>query len=276
MARRRSEPDTMVVSLFPFLSILSCVIGTLTLLIAGLTAGAMSSDDEGIARTEEYVRIEEERAQLDTDSTETEQLIAQAQALAEKLKAARAQLAVLELQRDETDAAEGLVIDLLAQINVLEERIAELQARIVELKRLIAEVELELGQRVADVERSKGSVRVLPPQRREGTTDIELTPIFVECTETGVTLNAELSEAGQRRIPEDDISDDRKMKAYFKKLKKSPDAIVIFLIRPGGIESFQAVQAVVSDVGIRNGKIPVPGHQQLDLGLFGELEAGSK
>ena len=50
MARRPAEEDG--VSLFPFLSVLACVIGTLTLMIMALALGQM--DTEEVASAEDY------------------------------------------------------------------------------------------------------------------------------------------------------------------------------------------------------------------------------
>ena len=61
MARRAAgEQDD--VSLFPFLSVLACVIGTLTLMIAALALGQM--DNPTVASAERYEAVRAETARL--------------------------------------------------------------------------------------------------------------------------------------------------------------------------------------------------------------------
>ena len=57
MGRRRDREDTDV-SLFPFLSILACIIGVLTLLISTLALSQMDSDV--VVQAEEYESVESE------------------------------------------------------------------------------------------------------------------------------------------------------------------------------------------------------------------------
>ena len=57
---RRKKSDEETVSLFPFLSILACVIGALTLIISSLSLSQVNEgrQDKDIARAEDYVALE--------------------------------------------------------------------------------------------------------------------------------------------------------------------------------------------------------------------------
>jgi hypothetical protein len=57
MARRRNAEDEGV-SLFPFLSIIACVIGVLTLLISTMSLAQMGTED--VASLEQYEKIQRE------------------------------------------------------------------------------------------------------------------------------------------------------------------------------------------------------------------------
>ena len=56
MARRRKKSIT--VSLFPFMSILACVIGTLTLMLTAMALGQM--DNEVVYSAERYKKVEDQ------------------------------------------------------------------------------------------------------------------------------------------------------------------------------------------------------------------------
>ena len=90
MSRRSREPDS---SLFPFLSVLACVIGTLTLLIAALAVGQVAESllaAEELDATQEAV-LAAERAELE----EIREQIADVERLGEEVSAARAEAARL-------------------------------------------------------------------------------------------------------------------------------------------------------------------------------------
>ena len=60
MARIQTASAANAVSLFPFLSILACVIGALTLIISSLSLSQVSAgrQDEDVARAEDYVALQ--------------------------------------------------------------------------------------------------------------------------------------------------------------------------------------------------------------------------
>ena len=72
MARRKSG-DGDNVSLFPFMSILVCLIGSLTLMIAALMAGQMNTE-QSQETIERYQRYSELKADIEADKTELESL----------------------------------------------------------------------------------------------------------------------------------------------------------------------------------------------------------
>ena len=100
MARRSSQD--LGSSLFPFLSVLACVIGTLTLLIASLAIGQVAESlldaREDSAQREQ---LEAKRAEL----REVKAQLAKASNIAEELAAARAQVRALGFDPDDSQVA---------------------------------------------------------------------------------------------------------------------------------------------------------------------------
>ncbi len=98
MARRPSREP--VSSLFPFLSVLACVIGTLTLLIAALAIGQVA---EGLLDSEidptEVEHLDAQRAELRA----LEEQVEAVEHVAEELAAARAELRALGVRPDQNE-----------------------------------------------------------------------------------------------------------------------------------------------------------------------------
>ena len=66
MARRRRKKGVSV-SLFPFLSILACVIGTLTLMITALALGQMDTDEMASELRLDYLKRQIAKLQREND-----------------------------------------------------------------------------------------------------------------------------------------------------------------------------------------------------------------
>ncbi|MFG0334632.1 MAG: hypothetical protein ACF8TS_14850, partial [Maioricimonas sp. JB049] len=102
MARRRSD-DGEAVSLFPFLSILACLIGVLTLMITALALGQMDREqtDDVVSRYEQFTELEASN-ELDRNELENlKRLLAEAEELRRQLAAAIDEAETLESEQQE-------------------------------------------------------------------------------------------------------------------------------------------------------------------------------
>ena len=109
MPRRRRRAQRSV-SLFPFLSILACVIGTLTLMITALALGQM--DNETVASAEKFElakrlleqilqeieRFEQELAKAESTADDTQKILADLRERLERLRREKQNL-IVENQR---------------------------------------------------------------------------------------------------------------------------------------------------------------------------------
>jgi len=263
MARRRRKNSTSSVSLFPFLSILACVIGTLTLLIVGLALGQMSGDDLASANrlheaesqikklTPEIQRLQREIANSKSGASETQKLIAELQARSQKLKAEEDRLVKLvntstKIKIPQVDEAhhKKVIEELLAKIAELQEQIKKLRDEIAKKK--------------------------LPPEEarvliRPGGTGVNIDPTFVECAAGSIVIYEGKKETRVRRNV---LKTDKHWTALLDRLAKNPKASIIFLVRDDGLGTYRDARNVAQEHYTRNGKLPVIGHGKIDLSIF--------
>jgi hypothetical protein len=275
MARRKKKNE-QTVSLFPFLSILACIIGSLTLIITALALGQMNtkSEDENIDRAEQYLRIkkisEKERAKIE----ELKRISAEAIAAWKRLKleqerreAARKELEkLLQKKKDHAKKEENVKKDkalndkLLLEAVDLRKRIDNLKDEPDKLKKLIEPLRIELSSRKKPPKEAE--VLIQPSGSGQA---LKLKPSFIECTATGIAL---LQGEKPVRILAKDIGTDKEYLAIVKKVAADPSQTIIFLIRDDGMGTYGAARGVAYKHYARNGKLPVIGHGKIDISLF--------
>ena len=260
MPRRRRKKLT--ISLFPFLSILACVIGTLTLMITALALGQMDTDavdnslklDYYKRQIEEAERlIEELQAKIDEaegGADDTKKALAEAIAEYERLLRLRESLD--DTGKDENEI-EVPTVDEEAHKKRIAEIDEEIEAQEEEKKELQAELQKRDGADEAEV--------IIQP----GGSGVNLTPTFVECTAADVVIY-ELDPP--KRVRTADLKTDETFLALLDRIAGEPDSTVIFLVRDDALSTYFAARAVARSRYARNGKLPVIGHGKIDVSLF--------
>ncbi len=263
---KRPESEGAPISLFPFLSILACVIGTLILMITGLALSQMGSrpDEDLVRRAEEYAALK--RKLLDAEKTikDLETSVAEAAALQERLTALQREsdeLQSLHLRRTTTFLKRS---DLLKELSAREERLKKLLAELLEdHKKLLEQIkplEVELAKR-KDIP-TEAVVRVAPGGSGMGA---GMRPVFVETDGQGIAIH---TGAEPKRVSRGDVKSHPEFLRTLDVVAKNPRSIVIFLIRDNGISNYQLASSVASSRKARHGKLPVAGHGKLDFSLF--------
>ncbi len=256
MARRR-KADAESVSLFPFLSILACVIGVLTLLIMGLALGQM---DQGvIERARDYQQLKLETDAQQEEVVRLEDLLKNVAVIREQLAAAAAELKRLEAQQDQMEKRDDANVQLLAQLNRARKRIADMQAEKKELEQLLAKLRAEVKR----LNEPPGEAEVVIQPGGSGT---KLQPHFVECRPEGLMLHH--SEQPHRVRAADIRSDAEFLKLLDTVAKRSKTDRIVFLIRVDGISTYNAARTVANERLAPNGKLAVSGQGKIDLSLF--------
>jgi ATPase subunit of ABC transporter with duplicated ATPase domains len=260
MARRR-EPEERL-SLFPFLSIVICVIGFLTIMIASEALSKMGEkpDTQALERTAKY---KEQLAKLKEIEEELKgrRDVEYATAFEATIKRAEEDLAELQAQKAERDQQiaekEGQTADQRTAIDQLMKHIESIQKDIEERKKTEAELAQEVDK--------KRKPPAAPVAIRPGGTGKNIRPFFVECTDSSIVLHG---REGSKPIRIADASSNQDYLNLLDKAATTENGIVIFLLRENGIGTYSAASNIAADRGTRNGKLPLLGQGKVDVSAF--------
>ena len=265
---KRKRGKRLSISLFPFLSILACVIGTLTLLITAMALGQM--DNDTVASAEDFQRvqdaIEKERKTIEEIEKRIEAAEADAGDALKELADARVKLEELLLKKeallalnDEKEDEEKPPIEIpIVDEEKHKKRMAELQTEIAEQEALIEQLAAQLKQR-------GGPIREAEVIIRPTGSGVDLEPIFVECSTAGIVM---LDAVPPKHVRRADLAGDEDFGSLLEDVANRPKATVIFLVRDDGLPTYFAASRVAQSKGARNGKLPVIGQGNIDLSVF--------
>lgn len=269
MSRRPSSAAGTGVSLFPFLSILACLIGILTMMIQIISE--IQNQPESDRDPAELARAKEHQ-QLRADIRKQQAEIEKSMAMLKERNAALVELNELENQRivlrqklaekdtrpKESDAAlQKLLERILAQIAALRKERPVLEKELAALK--------------AELEKRKIKPDTKPPPVRINPAGSGLSAntrvVFIECNATGVTL---IDASGKKTpVAAAAIATDSRLAAALNDLKSTRDHLVLFLIRKDGPTTYRDAGSLAeSKFNLRIGKLPVPTDGEIDLSLF--------
>jgi vacuolar-type H+-ATPase subunit I/STV1 len=270
MARRRSIPEGGV-SLFPFMSILACLIGILTLLISVTMQVKNMDRKEGQTEEERALAVKNRDLKLAAKRTEKE-----ITTLDERLKKERSTVAVLEKLKDQ----QIVLRERLDKLKKAEEEAKSDEAlqKIAEnLKKEVAALKKErppLSKRMEELQKLLKARKEAPEppqsvQVRPGGVGLNKARniFFVDCTSTGIVI---LDQGkGTKRISKAAIPSNGDYKAFLEKVKKTRDSMVLYLVRRSGNESYLwAANEAETNFDLTTGKLPIPNDGELDLSLF--------
>lgn len=267
MARRRNHSGEGV-SLFPFMSILACLIGILTLMIS-LSMQVKQMQNEGQTEEEKQralenrdlkwtaERLESEIAKLKNDLERDKVTAAQLAKLLERKIILRDQIDELAKQPDRTDK------ELQKLVEIMRKEIAALKNERPSLNKRLEELRKELAAR-KNPPKPKESVVIKP-----GGTGIRSGHrlFFVECNSTGIVLRS--GQGAPKTISEAAITKSPVYNKFLDDAKSTPGSMVLFLIRKSGASSYRwAAGWAESKYEVRTGKLPIPNDGEIDLSLF--------
>lgn len=263
MAKHKEEDAG--ISLFPFMSILVCLIGGLTLMIAGMMAGQMNQEQspEVIDRYQKYMAMKADLARQQAELEKLRRQMVQAQKLLEQSRKALAELQALQKKQREEAERSGAKQqqELLAEANRLRARIAELQPLPKQLQATLEELKKQVAE--AKLRRSEATVQVRPGGSGQG---IEAT--FVECGATSLLVHE--GKEPQRILSAELTKEDGDFRKLLDRVAGMPKGQIIFLIRPDAVRTYGTARSVaLSHYGpngyCKTGKLPVPTQGHLDL-----------
>jgi hypothetical protein len=254
MARR----EALRISLFPFMSVLACTIGVLVMLLV-----AMSLASVGASRSAELSRAaSKESREADTRAiAEETALVDRAEALWSKVDAG------LE--------AHGLAPGLSATSIA---RLLEKDHEGDQLVRSLEEIEAERRALEKDRDKIETTIEVLQSRRTTLPILIDPTglsrrfePYFIECDADGATLYRATDDYSYF-VPKEDLSANGDFGRYQRRVKAMPGALVVLLVRPDGIDTYNRAETVLRNADIRVASLPLPGQGKLDWSLLRQAE----
>lgn len=267
MAKRAPSPE---ISLFPFLSILVCLIGALVLLIVILTiaqgSAAAARDPEEFTRASAAAaaRREQRALQQSLDALQKEQ--ADVSAALRARDPAAAELARLREDLDKAAAAAAESPDpeeLRKKLNDLRAQIAALEKERPPITQSIERLKAELAARRKPD--TSPPPLVVQPGGSGQTAGTRL--VFAEANAAGLTL---LRKEGPLRVPSGAIGTDAAFNAFLQDLKRESRGALIFLVREDGLTAYtRGAGWAESQYDLRTGKLPLPGKGRIDLSHFG-------
>ena len=277
MARR----DEIRVSLFPFMSVLACTIGALTLLLASLSLSAVAPPSPGA-----HGEIEPRASTADPGGS------AGLAAAADSGADAQEPVPVDENEVARLDALEALWRRVDAALSAdgsgeqialeaLERRLAATSRmrRLEDDLRTLTAAERSLAREGEEIE---ASIAVLESRRETLPILIDptglsrhLEPWFVECDAGGVTAYR-VSDGLAHFVPRDALDGSGDFARYLRRLKVSPGALLVLLVRPDGLATSALASRMAEAAGIRTAELPLPGRGALDWSLLRRAEEAKR
>jgi hypothetical protein len=273
MAKRR-ESSGDEVSLFPFLSILACLIGALVLLIVVL---AVSQAGKAEGRSAEEIRMAQDYQRMKKELEERKQLDI---ALKEKI----AELEKLQMEVEEKQQRFIKLRRLLASSKEVQEQNLQISQQLQkELDNLLVEIEGLKKQQVSakeEIAKLKAELKAREVPESKKVPPVVVQPsgsgmaadtkvYFVECTAGALKILGAWGEDYRLGATAEIVVADAAYNHFLYEVAKDKNSLILFLIRDDGQTPFNTgAGRAESDYKIRIGKLPIPGRGQLDLALF--------
>ena len=245
MARR--QKSRVEVSLFPFLSVLVCIIGALTLIIIGTTLGGTAE------RMETFPEFSEEHIK-------NAQLLATEEQLARGIRLKNEQLMALQNRLSRIDELEPVLRTLRDRRTRQEESKSAVRVAVTQLSAQVQQKLRELAAKKPPKPPPVTGTRIGVPGGIASKHGTKFLPIWIDCRGEGV----EILQSG-RVIPTASIKSSSDLAKLLRDIKAARTSWCAFmLIRNDGIKSFEAVFEAVKAAKIRYGYHPVLTSKRFD------------
>lgn len=262
MARRRREG--LEVSLFPFLSVLACVIGTLTLILASMAVSHVGSSSLAGVRLGD--RLDFAQAALLEASLELEALELEL----DTAQSARADHDELRQRLDGLGLSPEISLEALEKL-VDENRMADEAALIIARRDRLEAKRGALERRVeglrADVDLRADAKRDLAMRIAPAGVGPAYRPYFAECTANYIEVHTTRSDFSYR-VPSEDVLRGQDFQRFLRRIRVLRNTKLVFLVRPEGVETFQVASEAARRLEVDFAKLPLPGDGELDFSAF--------
>jgi len=273
----RARPTAPSVSLFPFMSILACLVGTIVVMICvlsliqaqnmgGRPPQEVRDATDYVKETEEVARIEGELAHLEAQRT---QGTAEASQVLQEDRQLDEQLVQLRMKAEAAKAGEQTNRDLQRELELATLQLSQMAKEKPAYAREIEEIKQELAARQKSPDELAAPIVVKPggTGRAAGRN-----LFFVEAAAGALTLFVSRSE--KSRITALSVGKDVEYDAFLERVAKTQGSTLVFLVRNDGWDAYlRGAGWAEGKFGIRTGKLPMPGKGPIDLSSFEEFMA---
>ncbi len=261
---RKTAATEEDVSLFPFMDIITTVIGVLTLMIAAVSLEQLDTADvaliDAYEQTEEEIKNEEKR-QAELRKVIDEKIGPAAALTRQEIDLTEKEILELKKQIESTEAELEKLKEVKIVVSALpaamREKTSDMQAEAKSLQEQLAQLEKDLSDRK---DAPPANVSVLPSG-----SGLSFTPHFVECQDGALVLH-DLSPP--KTIRAANLVTDKDFLALVELAVNNPSNTIVFLIRSEGLNTFYAARKFCNDREVPNGKLPVVGKGKIDLSYF--------
>ncbi|MCB1227391.1 MAG: hypothetical protein KDK99_16355 [Verrucomicrobiales bacterium] len=273
MAKRRASTGDEV-SLFPFLSILACLIGALVMLIVVLVVAQMGKAEgrtmEEIQRAQDYLDIKKEIQERQKVDDLVKDKLKELEQLQKDLEETQARYAKLRKLLDSSKDVQEQNKEISQQ---LQKELDDVLLEIDGLKKAQKETKQEIAALMAELEKRKVPKDKKPPPvmvQPSGSGMPESTKVyFVEALGGQLKVLDAWGEEYRFAAKDEVVVADHKFNWMLEELKKDPNSLLLFLVRDDGYSAFaKGAGWAQGSYGIRVGKLPIPGRGELQLSMF--------
>jgi predicted RNase H-like nuclease (RuvC/YqgF family) len=166
---RTNKKSELSVSLFPFLSILACVMGTLTLIIYGVALGQTPSGTS----PEAHQKVRDRTAELTAEIEQLKTVVAQAQQGEKRLSGLRDQRAQLLSRLSGSPEQRNLAVALLPRYEEFLRQLRDLEEQLAQSTREIQRLEKAIKTTAEQLDRTRP---VVPAPRMTQRTPAHVAP----------------------------------------------------------------------------------------------------
>jgi vacuolar-type H+-ATPase subunit I/STV1 len=261
MARKRASAGPEV-SLFPFLSILACLIGALTILIVALSASEIlqGRKDEAVALAEDYVALEKEIAGREAEIARKEEELRRTNATVVELREIQPRIDEVKAELEALNTVAPELAPLLRQM----EEIGKERDRIEDERKKVEADLIEGRERLGELARQAGKGM---PLKILSTSDYfrRVAPVFVEARKEGLVIH---SPSQRVQVPRAVIGSNPKFRQAVQYVAAKENRIIVFLVREDARSSFYQARDFARGNGAVTSKVPLLGGGDLSLTEF--------
>jgi hypothetical protein len=273
MAKRRDSNDNQV-SLFPFLSILACLIGALVMIIVVMVTSQANKADgrtpEEIKTAQEFLKIQkeiEERKKLDV--TLKDQIV-ELEKVEKDLEEKQTRFLKLRKLLDSSNEVQAQnKIESARMQKELDDLLVEIEG----ITKQVKESKIEIANLMAEIKKRQVPLDKKPPAvvvQPGGSGMPEGTKVFfVEASGGALKILGAWGEDYRLSASGETVVADPNYNYLLTEMAKNPKSILLFLIRDDGQGAFaNGGGRAQNDYNVRIAKLPIPGRGDLDLKLF--------